>query len=117
MDSVIRLLNNWGQVCKTVNKRLVRECDFQYQSSGEYVQCIIIQHSIKLVSFFSGESALHMAIVNENQEMVHFLCKHSADIHERAYGAFFCPEDQRLSRKDTSNQEGIILDDKTDYER
>ncbi|XP_068746067.1 transient receptor potential cation channel subfamily V member 5-like [Montipora capricornis] len=65
---------------------------------------------------YYGESALHMAIVNENQEMVHFLCKHSADIHERAYGAFFCPEDQRLSRKDTSNQEGIILDDKTDYE-
>ena len=58
-----------------------------------------------------------MAIVNENQEMVHFLCKNGADIHERAYGAFFCPEDQRLSRKDVSTQEGIVLDDNTNYER
>lgn len=65
---------------------------------------------------YYGESALHMAIVNENQEMVHFLCKKGADIHERAYGAFFCPEDQKLSRKDVSTQEGIVLDDNTNYE-
>lgn len=65
---------------------------------------------------YYGESALHMAIVNENQEMVHFLCKNGADIHERAYGAFFCPEDQKLSRKDVSTQEGIVLDDNTNYE-
>ncbi|XP_020623701.1 uncharacterized protein LOC110061212 [Orbicella faveolata] len=65
---------------------------------------------------FYGESALHMAIVNENQEMVHFLCKHGADIHERAYGAFFCPEDQRKSRKDHPVQEGIVLSDETNYE-
>lgn len=66
---------------------------------------------------FSGESALHMAIVNENQEMVHFLCKHGANIHERAYGAFFCPEDQRKSRKDHPVQEVIVLTDVTNYER
>lgn len=65
---------------------------------------------------YYGESALHMAIVNENQEMVHFLCKHGADIHERAYGAFFCPEDQRQSRKDSTSQEGIILSNETNYE-
>ena len=58
-----------------------------------------------------------MAIVNENQGMVHFLCKKGADIHERAYGAFFCPEDQKLSRKDVSTQEGIVLNDNTNYER
>lgn len=65
---------------------------------------------------FYGESALHMAIVNENQAMVHFLCKHGANIHERAYGAFFCPEDQRKSRKDHPVQEGIVLTDVTNYE-
>ena len=64
-----------------------------------------------------GESALHMAIANENQAMVHFLCKHGADIHERAYGAFFCPEDQRKSRRDHPVQEGIVLSDETNYER
>ena len=58
-----------------------------------------------------------MAIVNGNQEMVHYLCKHGADIHERAYGAFFCPEDQRKSRKDISTQEEIVLSDVTNYER
>ena len=66
---------------------------------------------------FSGESALHMAIVNANQEMVHFLCKHGANIHERAYGAFLCPEDQRKSRKDHPVKEGIVLSDVTNYER
>lgn len=65
---------------------------------------------------FYGESALHMAIVNENQEMLHFLCKHGANIHERAYGAFFCPEDQRKSRKDHPVQEVIVLTDVTNYE-
>ena len=58
-----------------------------------------------------------MAIVNENQAMVHFLCKHGADIHERAYGAFLCPEDQRKSRKDHPVQEGIVLSEVTNYER
>ena len=66
---------------------------------------------------FPGESAMHMAIVNENQAMVHLLCKNGADIHERAYGAFFCPEDQRKSRKDHVGQEGIILAGETNYER
>lgn len=65
---------------------------------------------------FYGESALHMAIVNENQHMVHILCKNGADIHERAYGAFFCPEDQRKSRKDRAGQETIVLTDETNYE-
>lgn len=64
-----------------------------------------------------GESALHMAIVNENQHMVHILCKNGADIHERAYGAFFCPEDQRKSRKDRAGKETIVLTDETNYER
>ena len=64
-----------------------------------------------------GESALHMAIVNENQEMVHYLCKHGANIHERAYGAFLMPEDQRKSRRDNFTQEEIVLSDVTNYER
>ena len=58
-----------------------------------------------------------MAIVNENQEMVHYLCKHGANIHERAYGAFLMPEDQRKSRKDNFTQEEIVLSDVTNYER
>ena len=49
--------------------------------------------------------------------MVHILCKNGADIHERAYGAFFCPEDQRKSRKDRAGKETIVLTDETNYER
>ncbi|KAK2572384.1 Transient receptor potential cation channel subfamily V member 6 [Acropora cervicornis] len=56
--------------------------------------CLV--NDIYISDEYYGESALHMAIVNENQEMVHFLCKNGADIHERAYGAFFCPEDQKF---------------------
>lgn len=58
-----------------------------------------------------------MAIVNEDLAMVHFLCKYGADIHEQAHGAFFCPEDQKDSRKDDINQEAIILDKETNYQR
>lgn len=58
-----------------------------------------------------------MAIVNENQEMVHYLCKHGANLHERACGAFLMPEDQRKSRKDNFTQEEIVLSDVTNYER
>ncbi|XP_078357292.1 uncharacterized protein LOC144642181 [Oculina patagonica] len=73
-------------------------------------------NDIYLSDEFYGESTLHMAIVNENQAMVHFLCKHGADIHERAYGAFFCPEDQRKSRKDHPSKVEIILSEETNYE-
>lgn len=73
-------------------------------------------NDIYLSDEYYGESALHMAIVNENQEMVHYLCKHGANIHERAYGAFLMPEDQRKSRRDNFTQEEIVLSDVTNYE-
>ncbi|KAK3698098.1 hypothetical protein QZH41_017531, partial [Actinostola sp. cb2023] len=61
------------------------------------------------------ENCLHMAIVNENLNMVHFLCKNGINIHERAFGAFFCPEDQQDMREDDECKETIILNDETDY--
>lgn len=64
-----------------------------------------------------GENCLHMAIVNENLAMVHFLCKNGINIHDRAYGAFFCPEDQRDDRDDHENLETIILSEDTNYQR
>jgi hypothetical protein len=58
-----------------------------------------------------------MAIVNENLEMVHFLCKNEINIHERAYGAFFCPEDQQDSREDDDCKETVELRAETNYKR
>ena len=89
----------------------------QVHVTNTRLNCSINKFNDTILSLVPGESALHMAIVNENQEMVHFLCKHGADIHERAYGAFFCPEDQRQSRKDVSSQEEIVLAEETNYER
>lgn len=58
-----------------------------------------------------------MAIVNENMAMVHYLCQNGINIHERAYGAFFCPEDQKDGREDNDNTETINLDEDTSYQR
>lgn len=58
-----------------------------------------------------------MAIVNENMALVHYLCQNGINIHERAYGAFFCPEDQKDGREDNEDIETINLDEDTNYQR
>ena len=63
----------------------------------------------------TGESNIHMAIVNKEFQMLHYLCSYGADVHERAYGAFFCPEDQRNDREDDMSHEGVILKEDTNY--
>ena len=68
------------------------------------------------ICFTVGESNTHMAIVNRQFHMLHILCCHGADIHERAYGAFFCPEDQRNDRSDEKDHEGVILNEDTNYQ-
>jgi ankyrin repeat protein len=42
-----------------------------------------------------GQSALHMAIVNEDLIMVKTLLKKGANIHQRCVGRFFVPDDQK----------------------
>jgi hypothetical protein len=51
-----------------------------------------------LFRFSSGESVLHIAIVNEEPAAVKFLLDAGVDFTQRCCGKFFCPEDQKSSR-------------------
>ena len=64
---------------------------------------------------FYGESALHIAIINENPQMVKLLLKNGADVHQRACGKFFCPEDQKAERIDNLLSEYASLPSETNY--
>ena len=55
---------------------------------------------------YYGENVLHMSAVAEDPTMVKYLLEQGVDIHERAYGNFFCPEDQKPSRNDSLEHEG-----------
>ncbi|TKR77218.1 hypothetical protein L596_018231 [Steinernema carpocapsae] len=64
---------------------------------------------------YYGLSPLHQAIVNEDVEMVYFMCKNNADVHQRCYGSFFCAEDQKSSRTDSLEHEWVDLVHSTRY--
>ena len=55
---------------------------------------------------FPGETALHIAIVYGDFDMVKFLVGKGADVGQRATGRFFMPEDQKFGRKKTTNYIG-----------
>ncbi|XP_022322062.1 transient receptor potential cation channel subfamily V member 5-like isoform X1 [Crassostrea virginica] len=73
-------------------------------------------NDIYLADEYFGESILHIAIVNEDPAMVKFLLDNGADVHERACGNFFCPDDQKSSRMDTYDHEWVYVTEKTNYE-
>lgn len=62
-----------------------------------------------------GENVLHIAIVNEDPAMVKFLLDSGADVHERCFGSFMCPEDQKASRFDSMEHEWVCVTPETDY--
>ena len=64
---------------------------------------------------FYGESALHIAIINENPHMVKMLLSNGANVHQRACGKFFCPEDQKADRIDSLLSEYASLPSETNY--
>lgn len=85
----------------------------------QLILCSKYDHYIGLFlggGFCIGESILHIAIVNEDPAMVKFLLDNGADVHERACGNFFCPDDQKSSRMDTYDHEWIDVTEKTNYE-
>ncbi|KAJ1523053.1 hypothetical protein ONE63_002181 [Megalurothrips usitatus] len=65
---------------------------------------------------YYGEGLLHIAIVNEDPSMVKFLLDAGADVHERCYGAFMSPEDQKASRNDSLDHEWVNVTHLTNYE-
>ncbi|XP_055957256.1 uncharacterized protein LOC126822629 [Patella vulgata] len=64
---------------------------------------------------YYGENVLHMAIANEDSEMVKFVLDKGADCRARACGRFFFPEDQKKSRTDDPPNELIKVSTKTNY--
>ena len=56
-----------------------------------------------------------MAIVSEDLTMVRFLLIKGADVHQRACGKFFCPEDQKNSLENVLSSEIPIFPVKTNY--
>ena len=54
----------------------------------------------------TGESALHIAIVYGEFEMVKQLVESGANINQRATGTFFLPNDQKKAGDSATNYEG-----------
>ena len=63
-----------------------------------------------------GESVLHVAIVNEDPAMVKYLLDSGSNFHERCFGNFMCPEDQKATRTDSLDHEYVNLSTETNYE-
>ena len=71
---------------------------------------ILLFKYILIVHFIAaGESALHIAIVNGDFEMVRLLVENGADVNQRATGRFFLPEDQKKGTKKATNYEGKLI--------
>uniref|UniRef100_A0A0N4ZE83 ANK_REP_REGION domain-containing protein n=1 Tax=Parastrongyloides trichosuri TaxID=131310 RepID=A0A0N4ZE83_PARTI len=64
---------------------------------------------------YYGETALHMAIVSENIEIVRFLLKCGASVDQRCCGNFFTADDQKDSRSDSCEFENVQLSRHTNY--
>ncbi|KAI6205701.1 Transient receptor potential cation channel subfamily V member 6 [Aphelenchoides besseyi] len=90
----------------TVHNKLVQRLIEQYPH---------LVNDIFISEDYYGLSPLHMAIVNEDATMVAYLLGKGADITQRCYGAFFCPEDQVSSRSDSLEHEYVDLNLRTDY--
>ncbi len=57
--------------------------------------------------FIKGQSALHLAIVNQDPYMVRTLLVKNANVHQRCCGKFFLPDDQ----KNSFNRRCILFSD------
>ncbi|XP_053598013.1 transient receptor potential cation channel subfamily V member 5 isoform X2 [Microplitis demolitor] len=54
--------------------------------------------------------------VNEDPAMVKYLLDSGADVHERCFGNFMCPEDQKASRTDSLDHEWVSVAVETNYD-
>ncbi|KAL3104590.1 hypothetical protein niasHT_022301 [Heterodera trifolii] len=72
-------------------------------------------NDVMLSEDYYGLSPLHQAIVNEDPSLCNYLLQHGADVNQRCFGAFFCPDDQKGSRTDSLEHEYVELSLKTEY--
>ena len=56
-----------------------------------------------------------MSVVAEDPTMVKYLLDQGVEIHEKCYGNFFCPEDQKPSRNDSLDHEEVDVCIPTNY--
>ena len=56
-----------------------------------------------------------MSVVAEDPTMVKYLLDQGIEIHEKCYGNFFCPEDQKPSRNDSLDHEEVDVCIPTNY--
>ena len=68
-----------------------------------------------VLQLFAGENVLHMSAVAEDPTMVKYLLEEGVEVHERAYGNFFCPDDQKASRNDSLDHEEVDVCLQTNY--
>lgn len=47
--------------------------------------------------------------------MVKYLLDSGAEVHERCFGNFMCPEDQKASRTDSLDHEWVSVTPETNY--
>ncbi|XP_015113210.1 transient receptor potential cation channel subfamily V member 5 [Diachasma alloeum] len=73
-------------------------------------------NDVYLSDEYYGENVLHIAIVNEDPAMVKYLLDSGADVHERCFGNFMCPEDQKASRTDSLDHEWPSVTPETNYD-
>ena len=120
-------INDTREICSKLERRgangesIFHLC-IQNESQYNYILAKrLLLHFPKMVNDiftsdeFYGESPLHIAIINENPHMAKMLLKHGADVHQRACGKFFCPEDQKSERIDNLLSEYASLPSETDY--
>ncbi len=81
----------------------------------------LLKHFPKLINDvylseeYYGENVLHMSVVAEDPTMVKYLLDQGIEIHEKCFGNFFCPEDQKPSRNDSLDHEEVDLCIETNY--
>lgn len=58
------------------------------------------------VLYLTGQSALHLAIVNGDFDSVKLLVENGANVNQRATGKFFLPEDHKKNNKKKTEYSG-----------
>lgn len=107
-----------GRFGETILSLCLRNCTSIHSAIAKRLVKIFPQmvNDYSLSDEFYGETPLHLAISNEDPEMVRILISKRANLHSRCVGSMFAPNDQKVNRKDTLNSEFPTIPTKTNFE-
>ena len=91
-----------GRAAKTyAGKTFAAEASNIWENSKQknLIEFMRYHENHDIICDFSGESALHFAVVHEDLESVKLLVEKGANVNQRATGRFFLPEDQKKEPK------------------